>query len=509
MEISILIVDDDKILVDKLEETVQWEKIGISIVFTAYNIRQAQKILEEFPVQMMLCDIDMPQGSGLELLEWMRSKEMDTECIFLSSYANFAYAQKALSFSSREYLLKPISNQELEQVLQKIAEEVRKKKDPEGLQGRDFHKETFWERFLLETSEINDTEKVDDIRKIYESDETFYLQIVKMYIKDKDLERRKKCTLCKLAMSKVDAEAIVSTADNQWVMAMKPERDVSDREKAQKLATCLNEKVCLPISVYVGKTCTAKELYRAWESLKKIEREELPRKNSVLMEAEVRHNHIHEKPPWEIWQKMMTTSQGVQSVLAAVKEYLQHAFDGGNLTVKGLRQFMRELNQFLFIYMADQKLNFNQTFDANEFELREAEAYIFYEDCIEFVEFLFRTLAGHLNYDQDDAIEHVKEYIDKNLSKELSRSILANEVFLSEDYISKLFKSKTGVSLTNYIAMKRVEKAKEYLEYSNLSVSKIALEVGFNNFSYFSKTFKDITSMTPNEYKNSNKKNAK
>ena len=41
MELSILIVDDDKILVDKLEETVNWEKIGISMVFTAYNIRQA------------------------------------------------------------------------------------------------------------------------------------------------------------------------------------------------------------------------------------------------------------------------------------------------------------------------------------------------------------------------------------------------------------------------------------------------------------------------------------
>ena len=45
----------------------------------------------------MLCDIDMPQGSGLELLEWLRNHEIQIECIFLSSYANFAYAQKALS----------------------------------------------------------------------------------------------------------------------------------------------------------------------------------------------------------------------------------------------------------------------------------------------------------------------------------------------------------------------------------------------------------------------------
>lgn len=43
MAITILIVDDDKLLVDKLEETVNWSKIGIDMVFTANNIRQAQK----------------------------------------------------------------------------------------------------------------------------------------------------------------------------------------------------------------------------------------------------------------------------------------------------------------------------------------------------------------------------------------------------------------------------------------------------------------------------------
>ena len=104
MAITILIVDDDKLLVDKLEETVNWSKIGIDMVFTANNIRQAQKLLEEYPIEMLLCDIDMPQGNGLELLEWIRYKKLDIECAFLSSYANFAYAQMALKLSSREYL---------------------------------------------------------------------------------------------------------------------------------------------------------------------------------------------------------------------------------------------------------------------------------------------------------------------------------------------------------------------------------------------------------------------
>lgn len=120
---------------------------------------------------------------------------------------------------------------------------------------------------------------------------------------------------------------------------------------------------------------------------------------------------------------------------------------------------------------------------------------------------MFETLQRNQLYNQnrENAIECVKEFISKNLDKDLSRGNLAKEVYLSEDYLSRTFKVETGKSLTVYIAEQRMEKAKEYLENSNLTVSQIALEVGYHNFSYFSKTFRDITGFTPNEYRNNKK----
>lgn len=151
MAITILIVDDDKLLVDKLEETVNWSKIGIDMVFTANNIRQAQKLLEEYPIEMLLCDIDMPQGNGLELLEWIRYKKLDIECAFLSSYANFAYAQMALKLSSREYLLKPISNTDLEIALLRLVEIVKEKQQKTKAQENTEQKEKkLWEDLLIQ-----------------------------------------------------------------------------------------------------------------------------------------------------------------------------------------------------------------------------------------------------------------------------------------------------------------------------------------------------------------------
>ncbi len=190
MELSILIVDDDKLLVDKLEETVQWEKIGISMVFTAYNIRQAQKLLEEFPIQFLLCDIDMPQGSGLELLEWIRDSQMEVECVFLSSYANFAYAQKALRLSTREYLLKPISNQDLEAVLTRIVGETREKWERRNLEqgaGQKKGKTGFWEEFLREPSGQEELLGRALEQGLYRESDVLRLEAIKIFADDKDI----------------------------------------------------------------------------------------------------------------------------------------------------------------------------------------------------------------------------------------------------------------------------------------------------------------------------------
>ena len=101
--------------------------------------------------------------------------------------------------------------------------------------------------------------------------------------------------------------------------------------------------------------------------------------------------------------------------------------------------------------------------------------------------------------------EQLKDYIEQNLNEDLSRSVLAGKVFLSEDYVSKIFMKTTGMSLPNYIAERRIERAKEYLRSSSLPISKIAMEVGYGNFSYFSKTFRELVGCTPNEYRSRQK----
>ncbi|MCZ4151848.1 DNA-binding response regulator, partial [Escherichia coli] len=103
-----LLVDDDYFVVMALEKKIDWGALGIHTIFTAYNIAQAKEILRNHPVQILICDIEMPQGSGLELLAWVREESHSVQTIFLTNYADFNYAQKAIELQSFDYFLKPI-----------------------------------------------------------------------------------------------------------------------------------------------------------------------------------------------------------------------------------------------------------------------------------------------------------------------------------------------------------------------------------------------------------------
>ena len=95
---NVLLIDDDRFVVAALQKKIDWASLSVSEIFSAYNIRQAKKIIEDNSIRICVCDIEMPGGSGLELLAWVREHDIDTEFIFLTSYADFEYAQRPLNF---------------------------------------------------------------------------------------------------------------------------------------------------------------------------------------------------------------------------------------------------------------------------------------------------------------------------------------------------------------------------------------------------------------------------
>ena len=79
---NVLLIDDDRFVVAALQKKIDWTSLSVSEIFSAYNIRQAKKIMEDNSIRICVCDIEMPGGSGLELLAWVREHDIDTELFF-------------------------------------------------------------------------------------------------------------------------------------------------------------------------------------------------------------------------------------------------------------------------------------------------------------------------------------------------------------------------------------------------------------------------------------------
>lgn len=152
-----------------------------------------------------------------------------------------------------------------------------------------------------------------------------------------------------------------------------------------------------------------------------------------------------------------------------------------------------QLQKYLVLLNEYQNIQLKQGQDILEKALIHQLLAYAYNDCYS-GEHLDETASQHIQI-----ISRLLGYINAHLSEEISLSVLAAEVNYSEYYVCRLFKKITGKTLTNYIQEKRIEEA-AYLLQNYGSVNQAAEQVGFNNYSYFYKTFKKFMGCGPAEY---------
>ena len=96
---------------------------------------------------------------------------------------------------------------------------------------------------------------------------------------------------------------------------------------------------------------------------------------------------------------------------------------------------------------------------------------------------------------------NARHYIDEHLAEDISVSSIAESLYITPNYFSRLFKRITGEGCNEYIVRKRIEKAKSLLETTSIKTGKIAMMVGYRDTNYFSLAFKKHTGKSPTKYR--------
>ena len=126
--LKVLIADDEKKVGLLVKNLIQWEELQLEFMELVYDGQIAYEVIMDKRPDIVITDIRMPSLSGLDMIKKVTESSLPVHFIVISGYKYFEYAQTALKFGVKDYLLKPIDEDELNKILKKVCEEEEKKR---------------------------------------------------------------------------------------------------------------------------------------------------------------------------------------------------------------------------------------------------------------------------------------------------------------------------------------------------------------------------------------------
>lgn len=518
---NILIVDDEIHAVEGIEIAVNWEKINISNVYTAYNNKQAKDVIKEEKIDIILCDIEMPQGNGLELLKWIREIYPNIKCIFLTCHAEFNYARKAIQLGSFDYILKPASADEIEEAINKAIDEIEKEKKVREDSKRWLkHQSVFVEKLWLDilTHKIPETltavRKATEIHNILIKEKDSYLPIlisIQQWHKELSLHDEK---VMEFAIKKAAKEIIgkdrypviqIQKDKNVIVMSLEDNEgfDMNQIKEDCESYIRLSKKYFLcDLYCYIGEGVLINQLAKILDRLIEYEKNNVALNKKVFFLSDYKRTDMRlEIPDLDLWTMMI--NEGLKDkLMIEVGDYLVELLNSKGLNATLLHQFLQNFIQIIYSILRQKGIHVHQILEDDILMGFHDKRVNSFADILDWISRLVDLVVDNINeYENQSPVERSKKYIEKNIEKKITRDDIAEYVGYNVDYLNRIFKEETGFSLAEYLLNERIEMAKKLLTKTNMQISTIAAHVGYTNFSHFSKMFKRFTEFSPNEYR--------
>ena len=121
---KILLVDDEMDVLRAMKKKIDWEAMGFCLAGTAENGQEALEMAEQLHIDVVMTDIKMPYMDGLTLCRKLKENYRNIKVVIYSGFDDFEFAREAVHLEAEEYLLKPISVKDMEEVLTRIRQKL-------------------------------------------------------------------------------------------------------------------------------------------------------------------------------------------------------------------------------------------------------------------------------------------------------------------------------------------------------------------------------------------------
>ena len=497
--LNVLIIDDEPNVRLGLRKIVPWEENGFQVCGEGQDAEDGfEKIITLSP-DIVLIDIKLPGKLGTDVIKEAREAGFTGKFIIISGYSNFEYAKTGIKYGVKSYILKPVDEDELMDLLLELKTEIENEK--QWQQEKKIVQYTKLQNFILDEND----EDIEDrkIREEYSKYESFRIALISEVdshgkkIKLEELVKDQLKSYGDVDVIKIDAGILILFKD----FNSKRIDNISDELK-KKLDKTLHENIFITLGCEVDNIKKIKQSYK--EAKKLLSKRFLLLEKGIISDESL--EKIDNSPALNfdgIIEKIYSYVEisDVEKIILEFKELqklvIQRNYSEEQVKVMCIKIFL------------DLKEKLNSDYDVSEIKIKSNEeiieniySKISLKNVIEYLMEYFNNIANQIGgTSSENIIKRVINYMNTNYYKDLKLETLAEIFSYNSAYLGKLFKSNVGENFNTYLDKIRIEKAKYLLVEEKLKVYQVCEKVGYKNIDYFHSKFKKYVGTSPLNYK--------
>lgn len=535
-----LIVDDEARVRKAVRLLVDWDVHGIDEIMEAGSGNEAMELIRESKPGLVIMDMMMASGHGMELMEWISEYAGSIKFIVVSGHNDFDFVRNTVRHGGIDYILKPIDAEAINAAVHKAVTEWREEEreridmQRQNIQLNEF-KPVYGEKLL--SSLIDDQNAAEaSIRRLrnegavpMEADtvQLALLQLdasdallIQRFGNDSELMHFAIINICNEFLAKERTGIAFKYWGAPWeiiILTWEPACDI------QELISRINEGFVhtLQRKMHFG-IGPAGRLPHSLPAQYAEAKSALARRNLLRSDAYVhslgagsedpaeRHGQFTFSSVREEW-KMAVLSGNDGQISAAAQKWTGELGRIGTVTPEQLQHWtsaaMQFRTQLLRETLGDASGNaltvLEQSDRQNQPPFPGSYAFTLFA-WRDWSYGLMTELARVINERQAKdkrTIDDIVKYVEQRYMDDLSLLDIASTFFVSREYISRKFKQEFGINFSDYLATYRIGKAKQLMHNPHLKIAQVAEMVGFRDVKYFSKVFKKQEGLTPKDYR--------
>ena len=496
-----LVVDDEKTERECVRFLIEQSGLPLEVSEAGDGREALEQLKETGGADILFTDVQMPLMDGLELIREAEKLFPDMKILIFSSYADFEYARTALTLGVVNYILKPLIPEKLKKSLEGLIGQLDEEAASRKLKDR---QQSFMLQYALQLSISGNFAGSRVEPAVLKQLEQFRCMVLVDFNGD-FLENNSFVFYESLRCAmRLDMESLNLSPDQALLLLRTPVEN--PKEWGMRLLSHIQETFQISCWLAISKPLSGQASLK--DACAAVEQQ---------MERRFWEPQVHVFTG----QDMEDAQDGAENGTDENRQLLQIKRALGNRDGAALQEALDSLfakyrsrqNQsqiyvkFIFSNLLTTLYPFLNEMDGEKKTLDAMISDLYLQPDISEIVRMVQELASRIigGFSSGPSIRReileVTEYIGANYGKELSVERLASIVFLTPDYLSRLFKKSMGKSISQYIRQFRMEKARELLTGTNRKVIDIGEAVGYPNYSYFCQSFREYFGTSPERYR--------